>query len=174
MTLENPLNILAEALHACELAGYEVGSVADNVMADAAAGLSFELEFFVFDAMELSVYFDTTVPEFVVSVQSLKPDQQGYILAAALQLNHVHESPTLRYSLDPINQAITLTDRIVLIQGNPEELALLISDLTVRMVNLSVVRPDHQLAPGPIDESTANMIEAPDIQALMRMDLLRG
>lgn len=136
MSDTNPLDPLAIACYACELAGFDISEVPEDVLAAAQRGESFALSFDLAADLTLQLLFDHAAQRYEVEVHAIAGHRNEALVYSALQLNHELPRGSRRYSMEMFSGDVVLSDQIALAEDPVDSLALLVCDLMLGMSEL--------------------------------------
>lgn len=156
MNFESPLEPLARAVHALELAGLALGDVPAETLEAAEQGKSFALSFDLPGQTRLELQFDPEAAQYEVAVHLVGGYAREEVVLAALQLNHEMPSRSRRFSLEAYSGDVVLSDVLHWNDAAADELALCVCDLMLQMGELEELQPLEQL-----QETAAPVVDTP-------------
>jgi hypothetical protein len=161
-SLESPLEPLARAVYAVELAGLSIEEVEAQVLEAAEQGQAFSLSFQLPGQTRLNLAFEPTAGCFELAVHLAGGYAREEVVLAALRLNHELASRSRRFSLEPYSGDVVLSEVLTWDEAESQELALAICDLVLLMGEL------EDLGPLSLAEPLPEPMSDPMLAAAMR------
>jgi hypothetical protein len=132
MNPQSPLEPLALAVYAMELAGLDVQPTPEALQA-AEEGQAFSLDFEFVGSSQVELRFVPETGYFEVAVHLSGGYARETLVWAAMGLNHEMQSRTRRFSIEPYTGDLVLSDVLHWDQTSPDDLALCVCDLIILM-----------------------------------------
>lgn len=147
--LESPLEPLARAVYAMELAGLSAAEPSPETIEAAEQGQAFALSFEFPGLTRLNMRFDPDAGHYEIAVHLRGAYLHENVVLAALRLNHDLTSRSQRFSLEPYSGDVVLSDVLPWGVASPEDLAMCACDLLLIMNELEEMQTTDQLPESP-------------------------
>lgn len=131
--IETALQPLALVRAACELISIKLPEADDELLMAVAEGQGFELDVEGLPGIGLRVERQGGDAALTVSARAPEAAEEPDWLAGAMLANHVLRDTARRYSLDPADGALVISESIPLEGATPDGLAALMSELAMAL-----------------------------------------